>query len=81
MANDKKPLNTKLGVAVQTLIGFALIALGAYLMLSADVLATAPVQVIVYDILLFVGGLYLVAGVPHFLEGAMTMFASEAKKE
>jgi uncharacterized membrane protein HdeD (DUF308 family) len=62
----------KLPVAWQAVMGIALVAVGAVVMLNAS---TLPVEYVY----LFVGALFLLNGVPSLLEGTMTIIYS--KKE
>jgi hypothetical protein len=62
----------KAPVAVQMIVGFVLLVYGAWTMLNATFWSDADPRFLL--IFLSIGVLYLLNGVPMFLEGAMTMF-------
>lgn len=62
----------KTPVAVQVAIGFALLVYGAWTMLNSTFWSDSDPRFLL--IFMSIGVLYLLNGIPMFLEGAMTMF-------
>lgn len=59
-------------VAVQVVLGLALLAYGAWTMINATFWADGDTRILLA--FLSIGVLYLVTAIPMFLEGTMTMF-------
>ena len=62
----------KMPVAVQVILGLALLVYGAFTMLNSTFWADGDPRFLL--LFLSVGVLYLVVSIPMFIEGAMAMF-------
>lgn len=62
----------KMPVAFQAIIGFVLMAYGVVLMVNNEIYASGDIRF--SFAFLSIGVLYLVAGLPSFLEGVMIMY-------
>lgn len=69
----------KLPVALQSVIGVALFAAGAYLVLYSNVLSQSPTAMFIAFV--SIGVLYIAAGLPQMLEGVMTMLYKKKEEE
>ena len=71
MPNSKDEMVKKSPIALQTLIGFVLIAFGALMMVFSQYWADGDIRFVI--VFLGLGVLYLVNGVPPAVEGVMVM--------
>jgi putative exporter of polyketide antibiotics len=71
MPDVKNEMVTKSPIALQTLIGFVLIAFGAIMMICAQLWASGDLRFVL--VFLSLGVLFLINGVPPAVEGVMVM--------
>ena len=69
----------KMPVGIQTVLGFVLMCIGAYVMIFGSFWANG--NLVEEMQFYFIGVLFLVAGVPSFLTGGMTMLYKKSQKE
>ena len=65
-------LNPKIPVSMQAVFGFAMLVLGAAIMLYAPYWSQGDIRWLAA--FQFTGALYLINGIPSMVEGFMTMF-------
>ena len=69
----------KMPIAMQVLVGFILIAYGIVMMVNNQVYAAGDIRFTLA--FLSIGVLYLIAGLPSFIEGVMIMYRQDKGSE